>query len=298
MPTTQFYPWQSYRCAYDRHPPTGTASGPPIVLIHPIGVGLSRQFWQRFIRQWHEQENPGVIYNPDLLGCGESTMPRAAYKPDDWGAQLEHFVKTVVQEPVVLVIQGALAPVALACIARFPELIRGMVWSGPPAWRLITTPTKPSQQKLAWNLFDTPAGAAFYRYARREKFLRSFSERQLFGNPADVDQEWLDELHRGSRDLNSRHAVFAFLAGFWRQDYGAAIASIPCPTLVLFGKGASSVTRGYREAAGDRLQAYLDHLPHGEGEIIPGRNVLPYESTTIFVDRVGEFINRIDNISP
>ncbi|WP_017303500.1 alpha/beta fold hydrolase [Spirulina subsalsa] len=292
MTTTQFYTWQSYPCAYDcHHPPADSPLGTPLLLIHPIGVGLSRQFWQRFLKTWYQQGHRQKIYNPDLLGCGESAMPRLAYHPDDWAAQLEYFVKTIIQEPVIIVAQGALAPVALACVARFPDLIRGMVWSGPPAWRLITTPTQSRQQKIAWNLFDTPLGVAFYRYARREAFLRSFSQRQLFAQESDIDGEWLEQLHQGSRNLNSRHAVFSFLSGFWRQDYGKAIASIPCPTLVLFGEGASSVTRGYVESADQRLGAYLDHLPQGEGRKIPGRNVLPYESTAVFVEVVGEFIS-------
>jgi hypothetical protein len=39
----------NYRCAYEVHQPiNATPEGVPLVLIHPIGVGLSRQFWQRF----------------------------------------------------------------------------------------------------------------------------------------------------------------------------------------------------------------------------------------------------------
>ncbi|WP_072620869.1 alpha/beta fold hydrolase [Spirulina major] len=294
MTSTLFHPWQSYTCAYDRHlPPNGDPQGPPIVLVHPIGVGLSRQFWHRFITAWYDHGHRNAIYNPDLLGCGESSMPRAAYTPADWARQLQTLVDTVIQEPVIVIIQGALAPVGLEWVAQAPDQVRAMVLSGPPAWRLMTSPTKPSRQKLAWNLFDTPLGNGFYRYARREAFLRSFSERQLFGTAADVDQDWLDCLHRGSRQMASRHAVFAFLAGFWRQDYGDAIAAVPCPTLVIFGETASSVTRGYVESADQRLEAYLHHLPQGQGRKIPGRNVLPYEATQTFTEVVGEFLQSI-----
>ena len=33
-----------------------TASTPPLLLIHPIGVGLSSRFWDRFIRRWHQED--------------------------------------------------------------------------------------------------------------------------------------------------------------------------------------------------------------------------------------------------
>ena len=288
------YTWNDYTCAYDRIAPTGEVSGPPLLLIHPIGVGLSRWFWARFIAAWHESGQRNAIYNPDLLGCGDSDLPRVAYHPDDWGRQLQYFVTEVIQEPVVIVSQGALFPVALSCAKLFPELVSAIALSGPPAWRLMTTPTQPSQQKLAWNLFDTPLGIAFYQYARSRKFLASFSERQLFGDPADIDANWLDRLQENSKNSATRHAVFSFLSGFWRQDYQEAIESLHCPTLAIFGEQASSVTKGYVESAEQRLSAYLDHLPHGQGCQISGRNVLPYESTDTFVKVVREFVTSLD----
>ncbi|MGB0560446.1 MAG: alpha/beta fold hydrolase [Spirulinaceae cyanobacterium] len=288
--TMKLYKWQTYCCAYDQHdPPTGEPSGPPLLLIHPIGVGLGRWFWHRFMGAWYTAGYRNRIYNPDLLGCGDSDLPRVAYHPEDWARQLQCLVQERIQEPVVIVAQGALFPVAIACAELFPEQIKGIALSGPPAWRLMTTPTSDRAQRIAWNLFDTPLGIAFYAYARSRGFLASFSERQLFGRAEDVDAQWLDALQAGAKQQASRHAVFSFLSGFWRQDYGAAIATLPCPTLVIFGEGASSVTKGYVETAEERLAAYLKHLSQGQGGIIPGRNVLPYESTDAFVERVGEF---------
>lgn len=286
----KLYKWQNYCCAYEHHtPPSGPVSGPPLLLIHPIGVGLGRWFWQRFTTAWYAAGYTSAIYNPDLLGCGDSDMPRVAYHPEDWGRQLHYLVQDRIQEPVVIVAQGALFPVALACAELFPDLIKGIALSGPPAWRLMTTPTTARVQRVAWNLFDTPLGVAFYGYARRRQFLASFSERQLFGRAADIDEDWLNQLQAGAQKLASRHAVFAFLSGFWRRDYSEAIAALPCPTLVIFGEGASSVTKGYVESADDRLAAYLKHLPQGQGCKISGRNVLPYEATQEFVGALGPF---------
>ncbi len=285
------YQWQGYRCAYDRlEPPKGEASGTPLLLIHPIGVGLSRWFWERFMTAWYDSGQRNVIYNPDLLGCGDSDLPKVAYHPEDWGRQLQHFVNDVIQEPVIIVSQGALFPVALSCVDLCPDSVKAIALSGPPAWRLMTTPTRPQQQRLAWNLFDTPLGAAFYQYARSRKFLTSFSERQLFGNPADIDTHWLDRLQANSKKSATRHAVFSFLSGFWRQNYQDAIASLPCPTLIVFGEQASSVTKGYVESAEQRLAAYLDQIPNAQGCQISGRNVLPYESTDEFVQALQPFV--------
>jgi hypothetical protein len=170
-----------------------------------------------------------------------------------------------------------------------------MVLSGPPAWRTITDAGNPRKQKALWNLFFSgPLGELFYRYARRREFLRSFSERQLFADPEDIDANWLDFLKKGSEDIDTRYAVLSFLAGGLRGDYGDAIGAIPYPTLVLFGERASSIGReGKPESPEERLEQYLKHLPRGRGTIIPGRNVLPYESTDEFVTAVTDFIRQL-----
>ncbi|MEH2442477.1 alpha/beta fold hydrolase [Nostoc sp.] len=299
---TQFYNWRNYRCAYEVLQPNNTTSeGIPLVLIHPIGVGLSRQFWQRFCREWYNSGQRNSIYNPDLLGCGESDMPHLAYTPSDWAEQLQHFLQTVVQKPVIVVVQGALLPVALALpaagialIQKQSNLIAKLVLSGPPPWALMTNKPPEWQQKFLWNVLDSPFGSAFYRYARTPKFLRSFSTRQLFASDNAVDGEWLNTLLTGAENPASRHAVFSFLAGFWRQDYTTSIASIGQPTLVVVGETASSISqKSKKETPDKRLADYLACLPQGRGIKITGRNVLPYESAAEFVAAIAPFINGV-----
>ncbi|MEH1800780.1 alpha/beta fold hydrolase [Nostoc sp.] len=292
---SQFYTWQNYHCAYEVHQPTNTTpDGIPLLLIHPIGVGLSRQFWQRFCHQWYNIGQLNSIYNPDLLGCGESDMPHLAYTPSDWAEQLQYFLQTVVQKPVILVVQGALLPVAIQLVQKESSLIAGLVLSGPPAWALMTNKSPEWQQKVLWNLLDSPLGSAFYRYARTPKFLRSFSIRQLFASENAVDAEWLNTLIAGAENPASRHAVFSFLAGFWRKDYTSFIASIQQPTLVVVGETASSISQdNAKETPDERLAHYLGSLPQGQGIKINGRNVLPYESTAEFVAAIATFINEV-----
>lgn len=292
---TQFYTWRNYSCAYEVLQPNNTTSeGIPLVLIHPIGVGLSRQFWQRFCREWYNSGQRNSIYNPDLLGCGESDMPHLAYTPSDWAEQLQHFLQTVVQKPVIVVVQGALLPVALALLQKESNLIAKLILSGPPPWALMTNKPPEWQQKFLWNTLDSPFGSAFYRYARTPKFLRSFSTRQLFASENAVDTEWLNTLVAGAKNPASRHAVFSFLAGFWRDDYTKSIASIGQPTLVVVGESASSISqKSKKETPDKRLADYLACLSECQGIKINGRNVLPYESTAEFVAAIAPFINEV-----
>ena len=292
---SQFYSWQNYRCAYEVHQPINTISeGVPLLLIHPIGVGLSRRFWQRFCREWYNSGQRNSIYNPDLLGCGESDMPHVAYTPSDWAEQLQSFLQTVVQKPVILVVQGALLPVAIQLVHKESNLIAGLVLSGPPTWALMTNKPPEWQEKFLWNVLDSPFGSAFYRYARTPKFLRSFSIRQLFASESAVDAEWLNTLLAGAENPATRHAVFSFLAGFWRDDYTSVIASIQQPTLAVMGETASSISQdNKKETPDERLAHYLAYLPESQGIKINGRNVLPYESTAEFVAAIAPFINKV-----
>lgn len=295
-PATQFYQWQTYRCAYEVWTPANGASNPPLLLIPPIGVGLSRRFWDRFIQAWLQQGQSNAIYNPDLLGCGESDMPHVAYNPEDWAAQLSHFVQTVIQQPVIAVVQGASCSIGIELVQQAgTEWIRGLVLSGPPAWAVMTQAGPTWQQKLVWNLLDSPLGQGFYQYAKRREFIQSFSIRQLFEQAAQVDAEWLDRLTNDAQNAESRYAVFSFLAGFWRKNYTTALANLPVPTLVVIGNTASSISRsGKSETPEQRMADYLKHLPQVEGAQIFGRNVLPYEATQALIEVSLPFVQKLE----
>jgi pimeloyl-ACP methyl ester carboxylesterase len=291
--STRLYLHQGYECWYDSIAPVEPATGLPLLLIHPIGVGLSRLFWQRFCPQWYASGQRNLIYNPDLLGCGESQMPPVAYYPIDWAKQLQTFLRDIIQTPVIVVVQGALLPVAIELATLQPDFVRGLVLCGPPAWTLLSQPVPVWQQRLSWALFDSALGGLFYGYARRSQFLRSFSTRQLFASPEAVDAEWLDLLRQGSQPFASRRAVFSFLASFWRQDYRPQIAALTQPTLVVLGQQASSISRDAK-GEGDRKADYLAHWPQSQGITIPGRNVLAYESPQALVTAIQPFVNAVD----
>lgn len=284
------YRWRQYTCTYEVH--NTERQGIPLLLIHPIGVGLARQFWDPFIEQY--KEHP--VYAPDLLGCGAGDLPHRAYSPKDWAEQLHWFITEVIQHPVIVVVQGALLPVALELMAdtAMTKGVIGAALSGPPAWRLISQTTPSWRQQLNWSLFTSPLGWGFYQYARTPKFLKSFSERQLFDRSEDITDDWLTMLDQGSRKMATRYAVFSFLAGFWRQDYTDAIATIQQPILVIMGQTASTIDRTAQSTtAQQRLDDYTYHFANARGVFIPGRNVLPYESTVAFVDVLAPFVKEL-----
>lgn len=292
-----FYTWKNYRCAYEFHEES-SEENLALLLIHPIGVGLSCQFWHPFIKTWLKAEKKYPIYNPDLLGCGDSDLPAVAYFPRDWADQLNYFITNIIKTPVIIICQGGLFPIAIDLINNCPQsnLIKGLILASPPTIKYVTE-TKPYwQQKLSWNLFfDFPLiGTNFYKYARGRQFLEDFSIRQLFANSKSVDEIWLKTLEKGAENLKTRYAVYSFLAGFWRQDYRERMSKIKQKTLIVMGDQTSSVGKNKKpETPQERLNFYLNQFINSEGIIIPGRNVLPYESPLEFVSVSINFVNRV-----
>ncbi len=64
----------------------------------------------------------------------------------------------------------------------------------------------------------------------------------------------------------------------------------------MVGEKATSISRtGQSETPEQRSREYLKYLPQGQTHQIPGRNVLPYESTAEFVAVVAEFVNQLND---
>ena len=288
--------WNGHRCAYRVIGDPG-APAPPILSLHPIGVGLSGTFWNRFDVAWSRHGQPSALVHPDLLGCGASAMPHRATHPGDWADQLAALWRERLQRPVVLMVQGASFPIAIELHQRIPQGIVGMVLAGPPARRLITAAGTPGRSDALWRwFFDTPAGNLFYRYARTPRFLHNFSIKELFDRAEDVDEEWIAMLRQGARDMASRHAVFSFLAGWWRRDYSQEMAAITCPALALFGEHACGIGRsgkGEGDAPAAKLEDFPQLLPHARADLVPGRNVVPWERPEAFAQAVTTWLEAL-----
>ena len=87
--------------------------------------------------------------------------------------------------------------------------------------------------------------------------------------------------------MNTRWAVYSFLAGFWRRDWEPQLTGLTLPLQVVFGTSATGIGRSRSwDDLNERLATYRQKLPHAVIETIPGRNVLPYESTEACVNSV------------
>ncbi len=132
----EYYEHDGWRLAFrHKRAAAGRESDPPLLLVHPVGIGLSGWFWERFIEQWLG----GEVFAPDLIGCGASDAwvpeERGLFLPLDWSRGCEALWRARIRRPCVVVAQGGLAPVGVQLAAREAD-----DWSGGRAVsRLVLT---------------------------------------------------------------------------------------------------------------------------------------------------------------
>lgn len=81
--------FQGRECAYLYGAATSAAGAarPPLLLLHPVGIGISGWFWQRFAACWAAHPRGGsAVVVPDLLGCGASAWPSSDLSSADEAA--------------------------------------------------------------------------------------------------------------------------------------------------------------------------------------------------------------------
>ena len=74
------YEYDGWNLVYRFKPASpGYENSPPLLLVHPVGIGLSSWFWERFLDDYK-----GTAFAPNLIGCGISEGGDA-WDPDEKG---------------------------------------------------------------------------------------------------------------------------------------------------------------------------------------------------------------------
>lgn len=265
-----------------------------MLLVHPVGIGLSSWFWDRFLDAWEGPE----LYAPDLIGCGVENGSDP-WDPDEkglsfplgWVEGCETLMQSIItssdssrqrlgQFPFfknssrsntgkcVVVSQGGLAPVGVMLAARNPEVVSKLVLSCPPTWVDMTTPVPESELDRNYNFLRSPVfGPIAFGLLESRGAVEFFSNAILFEEKCD--DQWLDLAKTGSVK-DARSPVIAFNAGFCQhRSFQEELESLPQPTLVLSGTA---------DSRSEKRQPYQTQMRDCVLQSLPGKNVLPWES--------------------
>ena len=281
---TSSFMFQGFKCAVRFKPAApGFEDRPPLLLLHPIGIGLASWFWEPLLSEWR-----GAAYAPDFVGCGASDAwdpaKQGLFVPLDWVRQCEALWRERIRTPVVVVAQGGLAPIAVRLASRETDAwsgraaVRSIVLASPPTWRDIADGIDSSEVQRNYGWLSSPLGGLGYRVLRSRAFVQFFSNLFLFA--ADADATWLDEATSGAT-LEARWPVFVFNAGTVGQvGLDDELRTLPQPTLVLSGEADRRVA--------DRRE-YAQAMAACRLVTLAGCNVLPWESPSETSEAIAEF---------
>lgn len=282
------YTHSGFSCSYQHKAAApGHESDPPLLLVHPVGIGLSSWFWTPFLDSWHG----GAVWAPDLIGCGQSEAwipaQKGLFVPLDWVRQVEALWACEIRRPTVLVTQGGLAPLGVMAASRDSwsgsRAFCGLVLASPPVWGDLVEGLKEDEVSRNYRLLTSPLGIPAYSILTTRPFVKFFSDLFLFASTEQqgCDERWLEECAREATP-EARAAVLAFNAGLvGLQPLGERLRSLPQPVLVLEGDQdpRRSRRRGFTDEMADCRQLQIEQ----------SKNVLPWEQPAACCAAIADF---------
>lgn len=212
---------------------------PSIVLVHPVGIGLSSWFWTKMMEEY--TDNPG-IFAPDLLGCGLD-HGASAWNPDEqglffplsWTEGIETLLNDKVgEEGCTVVVQGGLAPVGILLASRNPQKVKRLILTSPPTHEDIVNAVNEDELKRNYDILRSNVPGSFaFRLLEMRSLIKLFSDLFLFED--GCDDRWLDETQRENRP-EARTPVQAFNAGLLQhRSYLDELREIAQPVFIVSG---------------------------------------------------------------
>lgn len=212
-----------------------------VLLIHPIGVGIGRWYYDRlFVRLAQKQkwEQRTLVVAPDLLACGTASQPTnftgklPLLTVQDWSQQLVQLMHQVEKQNAIeidwcIVSNGGCVPLAVETGAIYVEngsttgnLTNIVLSAAPRLPNLIQEPPPPERVQRSYETLAGTAGKIFWWYAVRNNgaFIQAFSERSLMADPAKMGEDWTPRCVANAKIPSSKYSAFAFLAGSLQHD--------------------------------------------------------------------------------
>jgi hypothetical protein len=215
-----------------------------VVLVHPIGVGIGKWFYQRLLtalstRHDTESSTPRlVVVSPDLLGSGSAGNPTMSDGQElqklpllnisDWTDQIVDLMAKTEKSANVdrwcVVANGGCSPIALQVAQRsvegtvsFHKKVSNVILSSVPRLPFFLQAVDPLKVAKSYKTLCGIPGKLFWWYSCRNEgaFIQKFSEKNLVADPENLGDQWRPNCYETAKmhGGKSRYTTFAFLAG-------------------------------------------------------------------------------------
>lgn len=305
------YNHKRWKLSYMYKPPSpGYEFVPPIVFVHPVGIGLSSWFWTKVMKEYGEtNEGNPALYAVDLIGCGLENgsdpwdpQKQGLFFPLSWVEGVETFILNValpeynsnqskqrklyqnVTNQVngcTVVVQGGLASVGILLSSRNPiSFVSKLILTSPPTYDEMVTPL--SEVEVGKNYKFLTSSLCLnlgFPILESRALIRLFSDLFLFDN--NCDEAWLDFTMVGASFKEARTPVQAFNSGLLgTRSYEDEISSLDQKVLLICGNGDKRNTK--------RIM-YTTKMKNCNLKTLDGCNVLPWENERDVVRLIHEF---------
>jgi pimeloyl-ACP methyl ester carboxylesterase len=220
----------------------------PVVMMH--GFARNARFWNRWVPAITESRR---IYRPELLGCGDSDVPPAAYRftPETIAAQIVAALDAMALDTVHWVGESSGGIIGVLLAAAHPERIASLV--------LCNTPGRISGDiKRIYALDRESASAAMRAYGVGEWCRRTLGYRLDTEHADTALCEWVI----GEMDRTPPAVAAALHDCFESIDLRPLLSGIEIPVLLLSGDRS--------RIASEQQRAFVENLPLGRIELFAG----------------------------
>ncbi len=267
--------WRGHDIAYVRR-----GEGPPIVLLHSIHACSWSMEWRNVVPRLASRF---ATFSLDLLGFGASAHPPLDYTARLYVELLRDFLVDVVREPAVLVGSSLGGTYAIAVASENPALVRAVCAIGPAGVTRLTHAPGATNRTVK-RFFRSPhVGASVFSMFSSKASIRLFLK-NIYADKTIMTDELVELYWQSAHQPNAHYAPASFLGMSLNLDVRSALAAMPCPFLLAWGRDAGQTP--LKEA--DAVRALRPNDPF---VVLPGGDLPHEESAELFVAALERFID-------
>ena len=212
--------------------------GPLVLLVHGLSVGASSYEFRR-LAPLLARDHRVVAF--DLLGCGLSDKPKAAYTADLFVEQILDALQRL-GEPATIVASSLGAAFAIRAAARDGSLVSRIAAICPSGLggELDDRP-RPPQSAFGALLRAPLIGESAYNALATRASIATFLRRRTYADPAHVTPEIVDHYYAVAHQPGARFVPAAFVGGALDCDVARDLPFLDVPLLVLWGERTTSI---------------------------------------------------------
>ena len=244
--------------------------GPRILLLHGIGAGCSS--WE-FRRVFAALSREFTVYALDLPGFGKSDKPAVDYSDATFINAIDAFAREVVGaggQPIDVIASSLAGAYAVALVSRDPSRWGRLVLISPTGAEELIAPVTLWSSLVRGLLRVSVLGTGLYNLVASRVGIRSYLERFIYADPAQVDDAVVTHFHTAAHQPGGEHVLPSFVTGFLNADVRAAFARLDPAPLLVWGEQA-------RQSPPSRAGAFLRANPATRLKTIPNAGMLPHE---------------------